>query len=116
MFALCLNIVTTRTFDNFQCNQDMFNDRMNRVFKSSNNIGVDELTLGWHGKDEKRVDGPPAHTHMMGTHESVSFMFKNLACVKTGLIFAIDLQEGNRWHRRHTRIPAKNQPQHEHCI
>ncbi len=43
---------------------------------------------------EKRVDGLPALSYMMGKPESVSFMFKNLACVKTGFIFAIELQEG----------------------
>ena len=83
-----------KTFDEFRPIQTFFNERVaDRVFPGVHVI-IDESTSGWHGKDEKRPDGPPALTHMKGKPEPVSFMFKTLCCVETGIMIAIELQEG----------------------
>jgi hypothetical protein len=46
------------------------------------------------GRSAKRVDGPPALTHMVGKPKFVSFLKKYLCCVETGIIIAIEIQEG----------------------
>ena len=91
MFSFGPNVVIIRTFDNFRYIQ---NERMHTVFECSHKIDVDESTSGWHGKDEKGVDGPPALTLMMVKPESVLFMFKTTTCVDSDIIFAIEWQEG----------------------
>ena len=84
----------SKTFDEFRPIQQFFNDRVADYFHPGVHIVIDESTSGWHGKDETRKDGPPALTHMKGKPESVSFMFKNICCVETGIMIAIELQEG----------------------
>ncbi len=83
-----------QTFDTFRPIQDFFNQRVQNVLQPSHQIVIDESTCAWHGKDDKRADGPPALTHMKGKPEPVSFMIKNLCDVQTGIIFAIELQQG----------------------
>ena len=84
----------SKTFDAFRPIQDCFNNRVAHVFSPGLQVVVDESTSAWHGKDEKRADGPPALTHMKGKPEPVSFMFKTMCCVETGIMIAIELQEG----------------------
>jgi hypothetical protein len=67
---------------------------MHAVFESGNKIVIDESTSGWHGKDEKRADGPPALTHMIGKPESASFMSKKCRMCRFWNHFSIELQEG----------------------
>ncbi len=57
-------------------------------------IVIDESTSGWHNKDEKRPDGPPALTHMIGKPKFVSFTSTNLLCVHSGIMFTIEFQDG----------------------
>ena len=83
-----------KTFDAFRPIQTFFNARVADSFSPGEHVVVDESTSGWHGKDEKRPDGPPAMTHMKGKPEPVSFMFKTLCCVQTGIMIAFELQEG----------------------
>ena len=83
-----------KSFDAIRPIQDIFNERAQEIFKCGHQIVIDESTSGWHGKDEKRPDGPPALTHMIGKPEPVLFMIKNLCCVETGVMFVIELQEG----------------------
>jgi hypothetical protein len=83
-----------KTFDSFRPIQTFFNDRVADVFVPGQHVVVDESTSGWHGKDEKRADGPPALTHMKGKPEPVSFMFKTMCCAETGIMVAMELQEG----------------------
>jgi hypothetical protein len=47
----------------------------------------------WHRKDEKRPDGPPASAYPYDG-KATSFMIMNLCCVESGIMFAIELQEG----------------------
>jgi hypothetical protein len=63
-----------KTFDAIRPIQTFFNERAQAVVRPSHKIVVDESTCGWHGKDDKRADGPPALTHMKGKPEPVSFM------------------------------------------
>jgi hypothetical protein len=84
----------SKSFDAIRPIQDMFNSRALEIFRCGHRIVIDESKSGWHGKDEKRPDGPPALTHMIGKPESVSFMIKNLCCVESGVMFAIESQEG----------------------
>ena len=72
-----------KTFDAFRPIQDFFNETVADVFVPGQH--------GWHGKDEKRADGPPALTHMKGKPEPVSFMFKTMCCAETGIMVAIEL-------------------------
>ena len=83
-----------KTFDAIRPLFDMFNEAAASVFQCGTHVVIDESTSGWHGKDEKRADGPPALTHMKGKPEAVSFMIKNVCDVHSGVIFAIELQEG----------------------
>ena len=73
---------------------------------------IDESTSGWHGKDEKRPDGPPALTRMKEKPAPVSFMFETLCCVEAGIMIAIELQEGNIDDIRRT---ARNTPPRSLC-
>ena len=86
--------VGAKTFDAFRPIQTFFIDRVADVFSPGLHVVVDESTSGWHGKDEKRADGSPALTHMKGKPESVSLMLKTMCCVETGIMIAIELQEG----------------------
>ncbi len=72
----------------------MFNEQAASIVRCCTHVVIDESTSGWHGKDEKRADGPPALTHMKGKPEPVSFMIKNLCDMHSGLMLAIELQEG----------------------
>jgi hypothetical protein len=72
----------SKSFDAIRPIQEMFNSRALQIFRCGHRIVIDESTSGWHGKDEKRPDGPPALT------------IKNLCCVESGIMFAIELQEG----------------------
>jgi hypothetical protein len=83
-----------KTFDGIRPLFDMFNEQAARIFRCCRHVVIDESTSGWHGKDEKRADGPPALTHMKGKPEAVSFMIKNVCDVHSGVMFAIELQEG----------------------
>ena len=83
-----------KTFDGIRPVIDMFNERAAQVFRSGTNIVIDESTSGWHGKHEKMADGPPALTHMKGKPETVSFMIKNVCDVQSGIMFALEFQEG----------------------
>jgi hypothetical protein len=75
----------TKTFDAIRPLFDIFNERAASVFRSGTYVVIDESTSGWHGKDEKRVDGPPALTHMKGKPEPVLFMIKNVCDVRSGV-------------------------------
>jgi hypothetical protein len=70
----------SKTFDGIRPLFDMFNARAASVFRCGGRVVIDESTSGWHGKDEKA--------------EAVSFMIKNLCDVQSGVMFAIELQEG----------------------
>jgi hypothetical protein len=83
-----------KTFDAFRPIQTFFNNRISDCFSPGLHVVIDESTCGWHGKDEKRADGPPAMTHMKDKPEPVSFMFKTLCCAETGIMIALELQEG----------------------
>jgi hypothetical protein len=83
-----------KTFDAFGPIQTFFNDRIADCFCPGQHFVIDESTSGWHGKDEKRADGPPAMPHMKGKSDPVSFMFKTICCAETGIMVAIELQEG----------------------
>jgi hypothetical protein len=72
----------------------MFNEQAASVFRSSTHAVIYESTSGWHGKDEKRAGGPPALTHMKEKPEVVSFMIKNVCDIHSGVLFAMELQEG----------------------
>jgi len=84
----------SKTFDSIRPLFDMFNEQAASVFRCGTHVVIDESTSGWHGKDEKRADGPPALTHMKGKPEAVSLMIKNVCDVHSGVMFAIELQEG----------------------
>jgi hypothetical protein len=84
----------SKTFDAFRPIQTFFNDRTADCFTPGQHVVIDESTCGWHGKDEKRADGLPAMTHMNGKPKPVSFMFKTLCCAETGIMIAMELQEG----------------------
>jgi hypothetical protein len=84
----------SKTFYAIQPLFDMFNKQAARIFRCGDHIVINESTSGWHCKDEKRADRPPALRHMKGKPEAVLFMIKNLCDVHTGVMFAIELQEG----------------------
>ncbi len=84
----------SKTFDGIRPIFDMFNEQAASIFRCGTHVVIDESTSGCHRKDEKQADGPPALTHMKGKPEPVSFMIKNLCDVHSGVMFAIELQEG----------------------
>jgi hypothetical protein len=83
-----------KTFDGLRHLLQFYNDNLEEVFTAGDELVIDESTSGWQGTDEKRPLGPPCLVHMKGKPEPVSFMFKTMADVSTGIIVKIKLQEG----------------------
>ena len=99
MFCIGPNIVTVtvRTVANFRYLQEMSNDIVHTVFECSNKIVIDESISGWHGRDEKRVDGPPALTHMIRSLNQFLVCLRILPTMMPALFFQLKCRkEKNR--------------------
>jgi len=77
-----------------------FNTHMRDVFRPGNHLHADESMLGWFGRSgswkDVRPNRPPHVFSMQNKPTSRGFLFKNIACVKSKVIFVVELQHGSQ--------------------